>query len=473
MISFVVDERVQDMVRALLPKNVTLESIALADISARRDGPVSRPALAAVALAGHAETMRAALAEGPDAQAMIVELDPARPEAACATLLGIFADEVAAAHRRTGEARAIAAQFRADSLTTTTRLREIENLLYSLGNPQLVSTLAWPPTGRMLVLEPEQSVEQALPLNAVSLSAIDLWFPQVVLPQIGDLAAEIRDASGQAHVLYAAIPDMGIETGWVRFVLDEPVAGVGRDCRLRLSWTGGEDLTIGLGLPVPDPRFRAGISAGTAPEETLALRVWQSLGGVRLPACTPAFTGGGTTTIRRAEFVLPSALPRPEVFALPMTAQDHVSTDFWSKEDAIFVHPSRQGAVCAIIRGVDLAGLSHVAALVTVGHARAPNLNFAIGVAPHGRVDEDGFWQRRLGPWVTGLPARGWGQAHCIPVEPITGKADILMAVSLATDVPNDLSWGLFRGFRFSRGDDAAAQDEAQGHSSPVREAAP
>ena len=47
------------------------------------------------------------------------------------------------------------------------------------------------------------------------------------------------------------------------------------------------------------------------------------------------------------------------------------------------------------------------------------------------------------------------------------------MAVSLATDVPNDLSWGLFRGFRFSRGDDAAAQDEAQGHSSPVREAAP
>ena len=63
------------------------------------------PALAAVALAGHAETMRAALAEGPDAQAMIVELDPARPEAACATLLGIFADEVAAAHRRTGEAR--------------------------------------------------------------------------------------------------------------------------------------------------------------------------------------------------------------------------------------------------------------------------------------------------------------------------------------------------------------------------------
>ena len=78
MISFVVDERVQDMVRALLPKNVTLESIALADISARRDGPVSRPALAAVALAGHAETMRAALSEGPDAQAMIAQYNPGR-----------------------------------------------------------------------------------------------------------------------------------------------------------------------------------------------------------------------------------------------------------------------------------------------------------------------------------------------------------------------------------------------------------
>ena len=51
---------------------------------------------------------------------------------------------------------------------------------------------------------------------------------------------------------------------------------------------------------------------------------------------------------------------------------------------------------------------------------------------------------------VHGLPPHGWSQAHCIPVEPIVGRADILLAVSLASDRPNDLSWGLFRGFRIA-----------------------
>ena len=44
-----------------------------------------------------------------------------------------------------------------------------------------------------------------------------------------------------------------------------------------------------------------------------------------------------------------------------------------------------------------------------------------------------------------------------IPQERIEGRADILLAASLATDGPNDMSWGLFRGFRIaSRGGNAA-----------------
>ncbi len=292
-------------------------------------------------------------------------------------------------------------------------------------------------------------------MNAVGLAAIDLWFPEVVTPSIGALAVRVEDASGQVHPLQPAGPEMGLETGWMRFILPQPIPGVGRDCRLRVEWSGDSTISLGLGPAVPDQRFRACATDGPAPDETLALRVWQSIGGARLPGCAPLISAGQAVSIRDAQFVSAGALPRPELLASPLQASDHVSTAYWRKEDMILVHPSRSGPCCAIIRNVDLAGLSHVSALVTVGHDRAPHLNFCIGVAPHGLVDQDGFWQRRMGPWVTGLPARGWAQAHCIPVEPITGRADLLLAVSLAGDVPNDFSWGLFRGFRFSTGEAA------------------
>lgn len=352
-----------------------------------------------------------------------------------------------------------------------TRLREIEVLLHGLGSPQFSKALSWQPGGSVLTLTPGQSVGQVLPISAVSLTAIDLWFPQVVMPVIDDLAVTIEDAAGQVYPLQPVNPDMGLETGWLRFGLAEPIPGVGRDCRVKLTWSDEASISLGLSQAVPDPRFRATLSAGRGPDETLALCAWQSLGGIRLPACAPAFSTGRVVSILKAEFIRASALPRPQLLAMPVLATDHVSTAFWEKEDAILVHPSRSGPACAIIRGVDLAGLSHLSALVNVGHARAPSLNFALGVAPQGAVDEDGHRQRRLGPWVTGIPAQSRGQAHCLPVEPITGKADILLATSLATDVPNDLSWRLFRGLRFSHGnrsascgasrDEAAAEDRA------------
>lgn len=458
MTTFLVDDRAAAFARDLLPENVQVQIVDCDD----RSGaglPDDRPVLGALSLAGQGDALRARLAESPLAGLEVIELDPDRPETATAMLIGLLAAELSASTRHAGEARLSAAQLRAENIAVKTQLRDIENLLYSLGNPQFSNALSWQPTGRLLPLGPGQAVTQALPMNAVSIAAVDLWFPEVVLPIIERLAVEIEDAAGTALRLQATSPDTGIETGWIRFALPEPISGPARDCRLRIGWTGKGAITLGLGLAVPDPRFRATVSAGPAPEETLAVQVWKSLGGVRLPPCAPAVSSGLAVSVREARFVPAAALPRPEIFASPPLASDHVSTAYWENEDAILVHPSRVGAVCAILRDVDLAGLSHVSALVTVGHSRSPNLNFAVGVAPHGAVDEDGFWQRRMGPWVAGLPAHGWAQAHCIPVEPIAGRADLLLAVSLASDSPNDLSWGLFRGFRFARG---AAMAEAE-----------
>ena len=451
MFTFIVDGRVGEVARGVLPGNAGVDVIDPAEGPVGPDYLVDRPVLASIALAGRAGDLHAALGASTHAQLPVVELDPEHPQAGGTELMRLLMDQVATSHRHIGEARAAAAQLRSEGIGIKTRLREIEALLYSLGSPQFSRALSWQPMGAMLKLTSGQSVGQALPISAVGLSAIDLWFPQVVMPEIAGLAAAVEDGAGNAYPLQPVSPDMGLETGWLRFSLAEPIVGIGRDCRLKLTWTGSGSISLGLSQPVADPRFRATLDTGGGPEETLALGAWQSVGGVRLPACAPVFSNGRAGSVREADFVRPSALPAPELFARPPMAADHVSAAFWGKEDAILVHPSRSGPACAILRDIDLAGLSHVCALVTVGHERAPSLNFAVGVAPHGMVDEDGFWQYHLGPWMTGLPPNGWGQAHCIPVEPITGKADILLATSLATDTPNDFSWGLFRGFRFAR----------------------
>lgn len=452
MYTLIVDARLQDIVRGLVPTAVQIKVLDLFQQDEGLEYPFNCSILAAICLAGEEQVLRRVLADGPFSKIPIFAVDSDRPEACSGLLIKVLVDEVQSARRDVGEARMTAARLRVESIETRTRLREIENLLHTLGNPQLSSALAWQPTGRMLTISGRQKVAQYLPINVVSLTAVDLWFPEVVLPLIRDLAVEIEDAAGQVYPLQVASPDMGLETGWLRFVLAEPAAGVGRSCLLRILNKGKAPVVLGLGQPVPDGRFSVKSDPNQSQDETLALRIWHSIGGVRLPNCTPIFSSSHPISIDTAHFVRSSDLPRPELFSVPPNALDHVSTAFWDKEDAVMVHPSRSGPACAIIRDVDLAGLSHVAALVTVGHARAPHLNFAIGVAPHGVVDEDGLWQRRLGPWITGLPPHSWAQAHCIPVEPITGSADLLLAVSLAADVPNDLSWGLFRGFRFSRG---------------------
>lgn len=261
MITFVVDERVRGLAHDLLPRDVDVEFIDLADETVTFDHLMHRPLLAAVALAGQGKALRAALAACVPARLAVVELDPEHPKAGGAELVRLLMAEVAASCRQIGEARAVAAQMRLESMDLATRLREIEALLHGLGSPQFSKALSWQPGGSLLTLTPGQSVGQVLPMSAVSLTAIDLWFPQVVMPVIDDLAVTIEDAAGQVYPLQPVNPDMGLETGWLRFGLAEPIPGVGRDCRVTLTWSGEGSISLGLSQAVPDPRFRATPSA--------------------------------------------------------------------------------------------------------------------------------------------------------------------------------------------------------------------
>lgn len=377
--------------------------------------------------------------------------DPDNKEKFLLDIIETLLKQVKASEEDAGCARLSAAILRSENQKLEDNLKSVENFLYTLGNPRFMRALSWNPVGAMFHVTPGATMLQRLPTGAASIAAVDIWLPQALCEDISRIECRIRCASGNS-VLLASVPALaGGEAGWARFALSTPISGPEQDCALELSWRGESPCVLGLSHAVPDPTFAARVEGEATQDHVLALRVWKSLPGVHLPEVAPVGLGKDNFGARQASFIMPSELPRPELLSMPPLIRDHISADFWENEDAILVHPSRHGPVCAVIRDVELSGLSHISALVNVGHPRAPSLNFSVGVAPHGQVDEDGYWQRRMGPWVHGLPPHGWSQAHCIPVEPIVGRADILLAVSLATDQPNDLSWGLFRGFRIAR----------------------
>ncbi|MFT4012594.1 MAG: DUF6212 domain-containing protein [Paracoccus sp. (in: a-proteobacteria)] len=382
-----------------------------------------------------------------------VIFDSANEKQLYCDLIDILLNRAVNSEEDAGRARLSAAILRRENGDLEENLKSVENFLYTLGNPRFMRALSWEPVGSMVTLAPGAELAQRLPVGAASVAAVDLWVPAGLREDLARLTLHLVCASGQSHDLARSPALAGVDAGWMRFVLPAPLPGPEQDCVLRLTWTGAQPFALGLGHAVPDPSFAARLAGTPGEERVLAVRVWKSLPGVRLPEPGLLLPDRAPVLPGDAGFISPAELPLPELFAVPPLATDHVSTAFWESEDAIMVHPSRQGAVCAVIRDVELPALAHISALVNVGHPRAPSLNFSVGVAPHGQVDEDGYWQRRMGPWVHGLPAHGWSQAHCIPVETIMGRADILLAVSLASDMPNDMSWGLFRGFRISRRD--------------------
>ncbi|MTH35242.1 hypothetical protein GL279_11585 [Paracoccus limosus] len=380
-----------------------------------------------------------------------LDFDPDDTSKLAANIIDLLSARLKRAEEDAGSARLSASILRRENQSLEENLKSVENFLYTLGNPRAMRALSWDPVGRLITIAPGQSLLQNLPVGAASISAVDIWFPTAPREVLAHLDCRLVCASGQGHTLRATPTLGGIDAGWVRFSLPAPLQVPEQDCALRLSWAGKEPLALGLGNAVPDPAYAAHLEQAEPQDHVLALRIWKSLPGVRLPEATPILGGDLPALTSDAGFLSPSDLPKPELFATPPLVDDHVSASFWENEDAVMVHPSRHGAVCAVIRGVELPALAHLSALVNVGHPRAPSLNFSVGVAPHGAVDEDGYWQRRMGPWVHGLPPQGWSQAHCVPVEPIVGRADILLAVSLASDRANDHSWGLFRGFRITR----------------------
>lgn len=400
------------------------------------------PALAIVAATGReAEARSYADALGLPDIAVLPAAD------AAIALPRALATRLAVAERDAGQARRAAAVLRRETEAVNRRLHAIERFMYSLGGPRLSQALQWPPAEQIINAEAEGTVlTQRLPIDSPGITGVDLWLPDADEVSARALGVAIEDSEAVRHPLTLDEVSLGRDDGWLRFGSDEPLSGDRQDCRLIVEHIP-HGLGVGLGPAVPDPLFA--VQGGPETERVLALRVWRAIAGSTLNAIGAGTAiGRGRAEGTVAKRVMPADLPRPLLLASPKAAVDHISTAFWQQEDAILVHPSSRGPVCAMLQRVPLANLSRLSAVVHAPRRDGPPLSFALGVAPSGGISEED-WDEFIGPWVT-LPPGGWGEVQAsLRRAPLPGRlCDIVLATAVSGGASNENAWALFRAFR-------------------------
>lgn len=364
-------------------------------------------------------------------------------------LADLLADRLEEARRDAAEARRAAALLRREAEEQMRRLRMLENFTHTLGGPRHAEALQWPPTS--LFLELTQPVTQRFPLDTRALAAIDLWLPDAEPDEAAGTVIELLDAAGNAFVRLSAEAPAGQGGGaWVRFSAPEPVSGAARAAIARVIPPPERAIAVGLTSPVPDPRFAVGLDGSIAAEGALAARIWRADYLAVLPPTNAgvAGTGAGGASMARAHRISLRDLQTPEVLFVPPLAQDYVASEYWARENAVLLHPSAEGPVCAILRDVDVAQVTAVSALVNVAHADSPVLGFAVGVCARGMATADN-WQDHVGPYVF-LPPGGWGECHSVPQVRPRSHCDVLLSTMIAGRGPNDNSWALFHKLRLT-----------------------
>lgn len=359
------------------------------------------------------------------------------------SLAGLLANRLQETWRDAAEARHAAALLRREGEEQVRRLRMLENFAHALGGPRYLEALHWTPTFRFLELS--GAVIQRFPLDTLTLTAIDLWVPEAEPEAAAAMFLELLDAAGkpiaQLTPERAAPPT---SSAWMRFSAPAPIGGPVQDTVVRVSVPPGRTITIGLTSPVPDQRFAISLDGSPVAEGSLAARIWRADYLAPLPPANPRLNEvAGLTRSRRISL---EDLGRPELLSTPAQAQDYVAAEFWARENAVFVHPSAQGPVCAILRNLDISQAVSVSTLVNVAHREAPVLGFAVGICPRGMATAEN-WQDHIGPYVF-LPPGGWGECHHIPqIKPRT-RCDVLLSTMVAGTGSNDNSWGLFHSLR-------------------------
>lgn len=363
-------------------------------------------------------------------------------------LAELLADKLDAARRDAAEARRAAALLRRETEEQIRRMRMLENFTHALGGPRHLKALDWAPSS--FFLELSGAVTQRLPLNAVALAAVDLWLPDAEPEEAAATMIELLDGDATPIAQLSAERSVGSGAGaWVRFSAERPLAGPARDVILRVVPPPQRAVALGLSTPVPDQRFAVHMGDAAIADASLAVRVWRADYLATLPPVNgPAGALSPVDAGRRVQSLTLRDLGTPELLFRPPLATDYVATAYWEREDAVLLHPSADGPVCAVLRDVDVSLVSGISALVQVAHRDAPVLGFAVGACPRGFATSEN-WRDHIGPYVF-LPPGGWGECHHVIPAAVGARTDVLLSTMIAANRSNDNAWALFHTLRLA-----------------------
>ena len=159
----------------------------------------------------------------------------------------------------------------------------------------------------------------------------------------------------------------------------------------------------------------------------------------------PVLTGEFSKTELR---VRPRDLPAPAFLSDISNCEGHVSTDYWQTEDAMYIHPPVQNAVCCVLRGIEIGNLYNVSSAVHAFRNEGPVLSLTIGIAATGIANASN-WQDFMGASRHVLPGQWAVVSKSIPPELIGRRCDLLLSAQVMGRQGNDNAWALFRRFGF------------------------
>lgn len=310
----------------------------------------------------------------------------------------------------------------------------LERYVYDAGVMHRSLTLELMPAADELplALPPGGALVQRLPCSSSGLSDLAISIDESCLPAEGDLVVSLATLEDEQVHAQWTVSGTEIETGWLRFSLPVSLEADERTPVLRVEWQGQLDLALGAAMHHPDPRFQATID-GASQNMVLAIRAWSYVAGCEAPASEDGHLPNHNPVRRR--LISAERLSKAENLTPACTV-----FQFLDDSKALLVHAVPDGPSVARIGASVGVGVSHISASIMTRNEQAPDLDYAIAVAPAQTTrDVPQFEPLKRSPWLR-LSAMHIGEVHLYLPEPIEATHDLYLMVRPSEGV-TDVSW--------------------------------
>jgi hypothetical protein len=227
-----------------------------------------------------------------------------------------------------------------------------------------------------------ETLRQTLPVLASRLSYLELNFQPAVEASNGELRFTLRLEPSAAILTEWQIPYTKLRAGWNGFpcppIIDDP-----NEVILECLWSALEGAPA-IGLSEPHWDFAYGACATNSGDQvqTLAMRLWSALPGVRPPSPLPAINRGGASDGQLVP-LSPNELAEARQYEFSATVKrDYASVVYMDDCARLRVHPHCGATTIAELPGALPEGARYVSADACTIEANAKDIEYALLVVP-------------------------------------------------------------------------------------------